>query len=246
MYVRKILRNATILGVEVQLELVVQITGDDITIGIPFPDNYPLTHMKKTLEDPHSHSVSKHIFYGFMNYSPEVYDHDRDVIFEKYNVDAGRNTLYLDIFYISARYHNLTVLPEEDDMLKGLGKQSLCESLNVLVPHFGLKWNDIFSLTASGGEINTVDHYKMVENYVEEDRDVVIGEILENYPTYPLDYLESLDQHQLASLIVTTNNNYGLVQYYIGEYGLIPTEGTSKEVPMINTIGMMMSRCGFK
>lgn len=211
---------------ELQLDLLIFYTYQedgnvDIEMKIPLPANYPETDIKFS---DLVHSTG--LFSAILTVHPEENWNSTslEIITETLGIVA-RYIIMLAEFFIIPKRENIYMTSEEIIFFRGLGKKALCRGLSAIIKRLRLNTKkSVFLLYASGGKIQTLEDEIRVQEYETSD------DLLEIYETkYPSDFysyedLPTLSKHEIAELLVETENNERLINYYESAFGLIPLD----------------------
>ncbi len=225
----------------VNLLLRVDITNDQIYLIIPLPDKYPQTQLKiRKIKDEGLFTASLSIISS--DSWLEHLQYARRILGPQY-----ANGIALHGFYVIPRLYNVPTTSEEDIMLSGLGKRSICAAVPFIIEKLKLNpSNTLILLEASGGEVTTAEDRMRANNYVSMERNDLTQLFQSKYPeafNYEYEDLMKYSNMNLAKYLVETENNQGLINYYINTYGFTPLTFPSAYTLMGTLLSTFVGHC---
>ncbi len=249
------LRSYTINNVKVDLKLEIEITntsvGTSFNLKIPLPDNYPNTELSNSPA-----VINKGLFYSYFiirNNSKEnrVWLDNFKKVKSILKIKASKY-ITLGGYFITSKleYNDIKETSEETSMLRGIGKRSICIVMNYLNSDF-LSANDtIIMLEASGGSTNRPEDINRINEYSKLSFNKVLSLYREKYPeayarlqTSDLKNMEEDGPAGIATLLVSTDNNKKLVEYYTKTFGFTQIGYDSDDTLMGTSLSNFISHC---
>lgn len=204
--------------------------------SILLPNNYPSTIMSQ-----HPLIKQKGLFQACIT---KISPQDRTWWRLFCKQKTGSDCLVIKIFNMIPKLFGLYLTPKEAIILKGLGRKCMFIMLDYLVNRCSINPHDtMIMLEASGGTVITREDITKVNYYLSLGRNEMMLLYRNMYPEsyerlYPEFIYES--DKDIATLIVSIQNNEKLIHYYKNVFGLYPLEYISSQTIMGAPLSMVL------
>jgi hypothetical protein len=234
-----------ISNVSVDLILRIEFINQSVKLSIPLPKNYPQTVIGKS-----NIVKSDGLFYSWINkLNSESPDWEYFLLSEELFEMIVSNAILLKEFYLVPRDENIYMTPEEEFMLRGLGKRSLCIAFPYIINYLDINPNDTFILLqASGGKIRTESDMARIKQYESLGKDFILTTYRNKYPKSFYEEYEFMIEHKysdfdLARTLVILENNEKLINYYRIAFGFQSITHISMETKMTTLLSKLLFYC---
>ncbi len=240
-----------ISGVSVDLSVKLVKNGEDIELYLPFPDNYPSTQVRRTLDKRGLIEMKFYISQSFDHYPRRT----KDFLLENHNINLDDRSIYVSAFYMLPRKYNILATEDESAMLRGLGKKIFCLSLPTLMEQYNMDSDNLISLTAASGSFQTDEDNRRIKDYMTKSQEDLIHLLMkiQGFPESMLDdpdlssmyhdeelYLMDQSKDCLIALIIDRENNGKLIRYYKEAFGFVPMdEDNENDCDGVNMVGII-------
>ncbi len=221
-------------NVTISLNLKMKFKANKATFFISLPENYPKTVIGT------NEKIKEHgLFYAKVELQspPSNFWKNYSKNTESFINQDTKMLTKLTFFYSYVKDFNIEANLDEQFMLSGLGKKTICIGFLYMINYYNINPNNTpLVLTADGGQVRTIEDKEKVKMYSSYSS----NDLLKLYKEkFPYDDIVS----NIAYNLVALENNEKLIFYYKNAYGFKKLSNRIGGAVMQTLLSTFMSNC---